>query len=229
MGERMAGTSVGTDNPGLVLGFTQGDKPVLVTGTVSLFEREHNPLLDSTPLASFNLLAQDSFGVSAESLSEIWRNSSSASEDSLLELNVLIKAHDSEGALISGISFLRKDGVLVNRDKGSKILAEITPFIRYTGTLRVDEVGQSNYLIIFGTPFFAHVDEGSFTFRDLPQGRYSLHWIPFAKRIPVADTSVEVPVYGVGDSLNTGMAREFMPGGIQDTLIFPVRALPPRP
>jgi hypothetical protein len=229
MGERVAGTSVGTDNPGLVVGFTQGQMPTPVTGTLRLYAREYNPLLDSTPFASFNLLAQDSFRVSAESLSAIWRKFSPTSEDSLLDLNLLITTQENEGAFVSGISFLRKDGSVVNREKGRRISAEVTSFIRYAGTLKVDENEHNNYLIIFGTPFFARVGGGSFVFQDLPQGRYNLSWIPFNKKIPVSGTSVDVPVYDVGDSLNTGTVSGFMPGEVQDTLVFPTRAIPPVP
>jgi hypothetical protein len=159
-----------------------------------------------------------------DSLYAIWMRVGPNSVDSLLRLNLIVKTEDQEGSFVEGLSFVRRGDSLVDLRGKEKILAALSPLIQYAGTLAVEERrGVSDYVVLFGTPFFALIDRGAFNLKDLPQGKYDLHWVPFDRNVPVSGTTVEVPVYGILDSLNTDAAGVFSPGGIEDTLRLPAK------
>jgi hypothetical protein len=226
-GEHLAGTSVSTDNPGLVVGFTRDQKPAIVTGTANIYLSEFDPLVDSVPFASFNINEQDSIAVSMDSLYALWVRTVPKGVDSLLRLNLLIKTPEGEGSFVGDLSFVRRGDSLVNLQGEAKISATLNPLLQYAGTLSIEERrGVSDYVVLFGTPFFALVDKGAFTLKDLPQGKYDLHWVPFDRNVPVSGSTVDVPVYGIRDPLTTDSSGTFSPSGIEDTLRLP--AMGPR-
>lgn len=203
-GDRVAGTSVGTGNPGVVtLGFVEGSAAARVTGQVTVYAPDHNPLVDSLPLAAFAVDDQDSLELPWESLVS-GRAGPISSSDSLFRLNILLRTLDGRGAWLPGVAFaLRPDGIH-SLFHGSRMDLPVVPLDFFRGAVEgEDGEGERRYLTLFGSPFFGRVNDRAFALDSIPRGRYEARLVRFLENAPIIGDTRPAPVHALGDSLDT--------------------------
>lgn len=229
--DRLAGTSVGTGNPGLVtLGFQEGSTAARVRGRVALFAADHNPLVDSLPLAAFAVEDEDSLVLPLESLPPSRRGPGST-PDSLLLVNVLLQTADGRGAWLPGVALAPRPGGRPSGLPRPRIDLMVVPLDTIRGMVGSDDVeGERRYLTLFGSPFFGRITGREFGLLSVPRGRYEARLVRFLEDAPMIGNIKESPVHALGDSLDTRGIGTLTPStDILGTVPLPVEGPRERP
>jgi hypothetical protein len=202
--DRLAGTSVGTGNPGVVtLGFTDGSAAVRVSGRVSLYAADHNPLVDSLPLASYAVEDRDSLELDQESLLPRLRRPDFGS-DSDFSVNVLLRTGDGRGAWQGDLGLVLRAGRLQALRPERRVELDVVPLDSFRGDVTGQELPQEKrYLTVFGSPFFGRVSGGAFSLDSIPRGRYVARLVRLLPDAPAAGDARPAPVHALADALYT--------------------------
>lgn len=209
--ERLSGTSVGTGNPQVVtLSFYAGAVAARVSGQVTLYAADHNPLVETRPLAAFAVEDRDSLELLQESLLTAL-GLSPPGPDSAYRVNVLLRTVDGRGAWYPQVALGMREGRLQALG-GPRIELPVVPLVCHQGTLQlVDALKERRYLTLFGSPFFAKVSAGGFALDSLPRGRYEALLVRFLEDGPIEEDGRPSPVHFLDDSLDTELVHRLTP------------------
>jgi hypothetical protein len=188
------GGSTGVDNPGLtVLPVEFRDEaggPLAVKGWLEIYERDHNPAVDSAPLR--RLAVEDGSGLKltaadfdrmlaarppkAGAGTKRTAAAGPAASDSLVRFNLVFRSASGSGAVAAGLAFdpVRKRFVPEGAGPAAvKMLPK--PLLRFAGILHREAVhGALGRVILPGTPFQATLADSDFVLEGLPEGRFPM-------------------------------------------------------
>lgn len=183
----IAGTSVGTGNPGKIkVSFKQNGLPYVFSGRIDIFGSTQIPIsgFNPEPLARFKIESTSEILFSADQMKAIpdsaWPRNSVIG-DSLFRFNLII-TEDSMGAIVSGLALNKKGNefLSVADDSGItyKSIFEINAPLILMKPLQVWIRPKTliatriHFLFIQGTGYFATSDSGKFLFPAMPEKEY---------------------------------------------------------
>jgi hypothetical protein len=193
-GSDVAGTSVGTGNPGkLKLGFNIEDSAYRFAGSISLFaDRQISvPGVDPDPLAVFPVEPSNEFILAAENVAaipdSIWP-SNSRTGDSIRRFNLVV-SNSSFGAIVKGIGldltrreFLPYDSQsAIVENRKFEVAVELHPMKPLTAKINPIRLENTNhnFLFVYGSGFYAKSDSGEFIFPPMPTIEYEMSFVSF--------------------------------------------------
>lgn len=221
----LAGTSVGTGNPGkLTVSFTEDGAPSSFSGTVEVYASTQIPIppYHPEPLAKFVVLDSSSLEIAfadIDSISDSLWPVRSRKGDSIFLFNLVVKG-DSTGAVIQGLVLNRNMKALQRIESismhGSNLevlvpLAHMDTLVTYVPLKTLDSVSHS-YMFLYGSGYFAKSDSGRFQFPPMPRQSYEL------SIIVLPDSARHI--MGGQDSTTTGRFLPPVYPGTIDTLAY---------
>jgi hypothetical protein len=212
------GGSTGVDNPGLAelpVEFRNeaGDR-VLVRGALEIYDRDHNPALDSAPLlrrqvedghglrltaAEFDLILAARTPKQAAA-SKRSAGAGPAASDSLIRFNLVFRSPTGSGAMAAGFSYdpaLKRFHLENRATAGVRMLPK--PLLRFAGSLHRETIhGALGRIILPGTPFQATLADSDFVLESLTEGKF-----------PVRLLGGDGYLFAVRESLDTHAGKAF--------------------
>ncbi|MEO7426486.1 MAG: FN3 associated domain-containing protein [Fibrobacteria bacterium] len=233
----VGGTSTGADNPELVLQVRQDGKPIAFTGYVQFFAENSNPEFFALPpedgagtditiqyddCATFKRKGENSISISARCVERLMnehpylplpKSSAAAARGAQVpDFNIVLTGMDSTTGLLTGIHVDTASGYFRDREGNPDTLTvSISRGQTYAGAVdTATDAGPALGLFVPGTAFFAAVHGDSFTFADIPEGRFPLRWV-----------STDGRVYAMPDSLGMEWTQPLQPGERIDSIRIP--------
>ncbi|MDQ2999978.1 MAG: chitobiase/beta-hexosaminidase C-terminal domain-containing protein [Fibrobacterota bacterium] len=234
----IGGTSTEAGNPGLNVEIRDGDKAVKFHGWVEFYANGSNPefiapypddgtspprvMIGGNYLASYLIQGESSFNIPRNELERniyshpilsLAKSGAASVIEALPDFNVVLIGFDSTAGWINGIRLDTKTGIYGRLDgsENGTLIIRISRERGYSGAVDTStEAGRPLALFVPGTAYYAKVNQDSFHFEGLPQGKLPLRWVSSAGL-----------VYDMPDSLGADWTHPLKPGTRIDSISIP--------
>lgn len=212
------GGSTGVDNPGMaelpVEFRDDAGGSVPVRGALEIYDRDHDPAVDSAPLLRLDMEDETGAKLTAGDFDRIlaarsskrsaaWKRSAAAdpvASDTLIRFNLVFRSASGSGAVAAGLSYDPGLHRFFPEAAGAKSVRMLPkPLLRFAASLHREAVhGVLGRIVLPGTPFQATLVDSDFVLKGLPEGRF-----------PARLLSADGYLYAVRESLDTRAGRAF--------------------